>query len=149
MDAKRTPDRDECLRAALSLLAQRAYAFDELACELGIDPEGLRSHWRSIEGLRRCQGRFLIPDAARGVLDRPFSRTWYVLTWRLGGLLEEFQRNESLAVHYATILAEPEGGHFALNLAAAEVGAYRLLVRSVTDDGRVSPLSDVAEFTAI
>ena len=38
MDAKRTPDRDECLRAALSLLAQRAYTFDELACELGIDP---------------------------------------------------------------------------------------------------------------
>ena len=61
MDAKCTPDRDECLRAALSLLAQRAYTFDGLACELGIDPEGLRSHWRSIEGLRRCQGRFLIP----------------------------------------------------------------------------------------
>lgn len=156
MDAKRTPDRDECLRAALSLLAQRAYTFDELACELGIDPEGLRSHWRSIEGLRRCQGRFLIPDAARGVLDRPFSRSWYVLTWRLGGLLEEFQRNESLAVHYATILAEPEGGHFVLNLAAAEVVCLLRLSCTPFDEERLSgvcvgayePTGDVERLTA-
>lgn len=28
-------------------------------------------------------------------------------------------------------------------------GTYRLLVRSVADDGRVSPLADVAEFTAL
>ncbi len=39
--------------------------------------------------------------------------------------------------------------HWTFSYIPERPGAYRLLVRSVTDDGRVSPLSDVAEFTAI
>lgn len=39
--------------------------------------------------------------------------------------------------------------HWTFSYIPERPGTYRLLVRSVTDDGRVSPLSDVAEFTAI
>ena len=38
--------------------------------------------------------------------------------------------------------------HWTFSYTPERAGAYRLLVRCVTDDGRVSPLSDVAEFTA-
>lgn len=156
MDAKRMPDRDECLKTALALLSRRAYGFDELACELDVDPAELRPHWRSIAGLRRCQGRFLIPDAQRVTFDRSFGGVWYALTWRLSALLEEFQRNEALAVHCATILEEPEGGHFVLNLAAAEVVQLLRLSCTPFDEERMSgvcvgacePVGDVERLAA-
>lgn len=38
--------------------------------------------------------------------------------------------------------------HWTFSYTPEEPGFYRLLVRSVNDDGKESPLADVAEFTA-
>lgn len=115
---QRPDEHDEWLKATLSCLAERSYSLAEVAARLGVAPDDLRPTWHVVTGLRRCQGRFLLPGArSAGVAGR----CWYSMTWRLHALLERFQTNEGLAVHYADILAEPEGGHFVLNLAATEI----------------------------
>lgn len=119
-------ERDELFRRMLSLAAQNAQTPVTVAEQLGVPLETVRSCWRHLDEWRRCQGTSiaecdepLSADALFGAA--PCLRGWYSPTWRMNELLEEFQRNEGLAAHYVSILSEPEGGHFILNLAAAEV----------------------------
>ena len=110
---------------ALALAAKKAPTLESLAAELNVRQEDLSLCWFALNNLRRCQGRVLpVPfeAVAEGPADvRSVSGNWYAPTWRLSKLLEEFQVNEGLAVHYGCILSHPEGGHFELNLAADEV----------------------------
>lgn len=110
---------------ALALAAKKAPTLESLAAELNVRQEDLSLCWFALNNLRRCQGRVLpVPfeAVAEGPADvRSVSGNWYAPTWRLNKLLEEFQVNEGLAVHYGSILSHPEGGHFELNLAADEV----------------------------
>ena len=110
---------------ALALAAKKAPTLESLAAELNVRQEDLSLCWFALNNLRRCQGRVLpVPfeAVAEGPADvRSVSGNWYAPTWRLNKLLEEFQVNEGLAVHYGCILSHPEGGHFELNLAADEV----------------------------
>ena len=96
------------LGGALSLAARNAQTFESLAAELDVSQEDLSLYWFALNNLRRCQGRVLpVPfeAVAEGPADvRSVSGNWYAPTWRLSKLLEEFQVNEGLAVHYGSIL---------------------------------------------
>ena len=114
------------LGGALSLAARNAQTFESLAAELDVSQEDLSLYWFALNNLRRHQGHVLpVPFDAAAPGDAPdapsSSSNWYAPTWRLNKLLEEFQLNEGLAVHYGRILTDPEGGHYELNLAASEV----------------------------
>lgn len=109
---------------ALALAAKKAPTLESLAAELNVRQEDLSLCWFALNNLRRCQARAARPlrGGCGGPADvRSVSGNWYAPTWRLNKLLEEFQVNEGLAVHYGSILSHPEGGHFELNLAADEV----------------------------
>ncbi|MEG0071096.1 MAG: hypothetical protein RSA56_02965, partial [Raoultibacter sp.] len=111
---------------ALSLASQKAQTFESLSAALKVSGEDLSLYWFAINEIRRCQGRYLPlpPDAAfpngESTPQHP-SNNWYAPTWKLNKLLEQYQLNESLAVHYERILTDPEGGHYELNLAASEI----------------------------
>ncbi|MEG1623863.1 MAG: hypothetical protein RR300_03270 [Raoultibacter sp.] len=111
---------------ALSLASQKAQTFESLSAALKVSGEDLSLYWFAINEIRRCQGRYLPlpPDAVfpngESTPQHP-SNNWYAPTWKLNKLLEQYQLNESLAVHYERILTDPEGGHYELNLAASEI----------------------------
>lgn len=114
------------LGAALSLAAEKAQTLESLAAELDVSEEDLSLCWFVVNKLRRHQGRYLpapfepVAFVGSNEIACP-AGNWYAPTWHLIKLLEEFQLNEGLAVHYERILTDPEGGHFELNLAAGEV----------------------------
>ena len=119
-------DDHSLLGGALALAARKAQTLESLAAELDVSAEDLTLYWFTVNNLRRLQGHALpvpfdtaTPDDGTGAPHT--SNNWYAPTWRLDKLLEEFQINEGLAVHYERILTDPEGGHFELNLAAGEV----------------------------
>ena len=125
MDNKVTADDYSLLERALSLSSMRAQTLESLSAGLGETVEDASLYWFAANKLRRSQGRYLptpydAPLDERGEQQCP-SDSWYSQTWRLGRLLERFQINEALAVPYADILTDPEGGHYELNLAASEV----------------------------
>lgn len=114
------------LERAFTLASQQAQTLESLSSNIGVSVEDLSIYWVMVNKLRRSQGHrlpvpldALMPEDACG--SRYSSGGWYALTWRLGELLEKFQLNESLTVHYEHILTEPEGGHYELNLAASEI----------------------------
>lgn len=113
------------LGSALSLAARKAHTIESLAAELEVSQECLSLYWFALNNLRRHQGHVLpVPFElwpADEADERSSSSNWYAPTSHLNKLLEEFQLNESLAVHYGRILSDPEGGHYELNLAASEV----------------------------
>lgn len=126
MESKAMPDDYSLLERALSLSSEQAQTLESLSCALGETVEDASIYWFVANKLRRSQGHYLpVPfDAVigEGGSGAPCSSdNWYSLTWRLGKLLERFQVNEGLAVHYTSILTDPEGGHYELNLAASEV----------------------------
>ena len=135
-------ERDDLLKRMLSLVVQESQTPESLAGQLGVPLEMVQDYWRQINGLRRCQGCAIVgheepltADALYGAA--PCLRGWYSLTWRLSELLEEFQRNEGLASHYISVLSEPEGGHFVLNLAATEVVRLLRFEYTPLDEGRL------------
>ena len=135
-------ERDTLLKRMLSLVVQESQTPESLAGQLGVPLEMVQDYWRQINGLRRCQGCAIVgheepltADALYGAA--PCLRGWYSLTWRLSELLEEFQRNEGLASHYISVLSEPEGGHFVLNLAATEVVRLLRFEYTPLDEGRL------------
>lgn len=114
------------LGGALSLVARRAQTLESLAAELDVSAEDVSLYWFTVNTIRRQQGHVLpVPFEAAPSDDaleaHRSSSNWYASTWLLDKLLEAFQINEGLAVHYERILTEPEGGHYELNLAASEV----------------------------
>ncbi|WP_139651508.1 Fic family protein [Raoultibacter phocaeensis] len=119
-------DDGSLLECAFSLATQSAQTLGSLAAALEVSVEETSLYWLMVNKLRKRQGHVLpVPIdsvAFEGISDaHQHSKNWYAPTWRLQKLLEEFQINEGLAVHYETILTEPEGGHYELNLAASEV----------------------------
>lgn len=137
MGSKAMPDDYSLLDRALALSAERAQTLETLSSALGETIEDASIYWFVVNKLRRSQGHFLpvLFDAAAGKGGRAQSHAdnWYALTWRLGKLLENFQVNEGLAVHYTSILTDPEGGHYELNLAASEVVAAVCLENASLD----------------
>lgn len=128
MGSKLMPNDYSLLERALSLASRNAQTLESLSSALGSSIEDVSLYWFAVNSLRRSQGRFLpVPlDTLSGGAEnegivQSHSGGWYFPTWHLNSLLEEFQINEGLAVHYEWILTEPEGGHYELNLAAGEV----------------------------
>ncbi|MEG0322459.1 MAG: hypothetical protein RR547_05020 [Raoultibacter sp.] len=116
----------------LALVAQKAHTLESLSEALDVSSQDLSIYWVMINVLRRSQGHFLpVPTDATvpgGSSDSQLlSNCWYAPTWYMYELLETFQINEGLAVHYEDILSEPEGGHYELSLAAGEVVAAAML----------------------
>lgn len=126
MGSELRADDGSLLECAFSLATQSAQTLESLAAALGASVEETSLYWLMVNKLRKRQGHFLpVPFDSVAIEEAPDafrrSRNWYAPTWRLNRLLEEFQINEGLAAHYETILTEPEGGHYELNLAASDV----------------------------
>lgn len=126
MESKVTADDSSLMERAFQVASEEAQTLESFSESLGMSAEDASMYWFVVNRLRRSQGHHLpapldamSTDGECG-LQPPFS-SWYFPTWRLNKLLEEFQVNEGLAVHYEQILYDPEGGHFELNLAACEV----------------------------
>ena len=105
------------LGQALSLASQKAQTLESFASALNASAEESALYWFTVNSLRRCQGRCLPAPASTAFGEDESggchgSSDWYAPTWRLSKLLETYQINEGLAVHYETILTEPEGGHY-------------------------------------
>ncbi|RNL39202.1 hypothetical protein [Paraeggerthella hongkongensis] len=130
-------DDQSLLGRALALASQRAQTFDSIVGALGVSADDFSLCWIVLNKLRRYQGKALPvpfdPHGGASDSDRPSTQNWYAPTWHLSKLLEEFQINEGLAVHYARILSDPEGGHYELSLAAEELAAAARLEYAVVD----------------
>lgn len=128
MKSKLMPNDYSLLERALALASRNAQTLESFSSALGASVEDASLYWFAVNNLRKSQGRFLpvpLDVLFAGTEDertvRNHSGGWYLPTWHLNSLLEEFQINEGLAAHYEWILTEPEGGHYELNLAAGEV----------------------------
>ncbi|MBU5405482.1 hypothetical protein KQI08_06040 [Paraeggerthella hongkongensis] len=134
-------DDRSLLGRAFSLASRKSQTLESIAKALDVSPEDLSLCWIVLNKLRRCQGRalpapFAVEQSAAST-EAPMTQNWYAPTWLLSSLLETYQVNEGLAVHYARILSDPEGGHYELNLAAEEVAAAARLEYGASDTLRL------------
>ncbi len=126
MKKRLTADDSSLLERVFSLASREAQTLESLSSALDMSIKDLSIYWFIANKLRRCRGHVL-PVPFDAVFDdgeyeiQYTSGGWYASTQRLTRLLEEFQINEGLAVHYGRILTDPEGGHYELNLAANEI----------------------------
>lgn len=142
MDKHLMAGSSSLLGQALSLASQKAQTLESFASALNASAEESALYWFTVNSLRRCQGRCLPAPASTAFGEDESggchgSSDWYAPTWRLSKLLETYQINEGLAVHYETILTEPEGGHYELNLAASDVVAAVRLENPALDAARM------------
>ena len=124
MDKHLMAGSSSLLGQALSLASQKAQTLESFASALNASAEESALYWFTVNSLRRCQGRCLPAPASTAFGEDESggchgSSDWYAPTWRLSKLLETYQINEGLAVHYETILTEPEGGHYSSTLRRA------------------------------
>lgn len=138
MENKIETNDHSLLGNVMSLVTRKAQTLESLSAALDVPSRDLSIYWVMTNVLRRAQGCSLpVPPNSsfnsQVASLSSLSNCWYAPTWRINSLLEEFQINESLAVHYEDILSEPEGGHYELSLAAGEVVAAAKLENLALD----------------